>query len=536
MAGANNRQLKAAGFKAAAIKVIRSTGGRGLSLRSAISSAQGHGLAVPAKAVQRAGAEGAPEGWKRAARGEKPAQSAAASEANAKARQEARAVYEKGNAASGGKLAEMRSNIRQLTGRAREADERLRTAKNTAESAARKALGEPKKGPKAKQNRAEHERKLAEAVRSNPDVQRAAAERAAVRAQLSSTLASRNDTAKARKQQRGAESGGQMDLFSGAPAPRQPSPFERRIALRDARALRGAQALAATMSLRRKQDVARATRAPVVAKSLGAASAAMMAARRVKAANPDAAMMINAAQRKHLGGLSIAGMRDMARKRLVDAGTARAKLVSAQAAHAAAVSRRNDVHTNRHLSNAYSRQNAINAVTNAAYHVAEARAAYEGHMRSVKDTMRAVRKAEASLPPEVRAQIRPQKSPRGPVSLGSSPEARAKMAAVKARLPELRAAREARLKQAMVRGDTQRALRDAEMQYGPAAKEGRGSKPYEQSVKAHAKATRYRNRAMQALKRHTGSDKAFQWGRISESMSKSSAHRQFNEKYPRPGK
>jgi len=244
MAGANNRQLKAAGFKAAAIKVIRSTGGRGLSLRSAISSAQGHGLAVPAKAVQRAGTEGAPEGWKRAARGEKPAQPAAASEANAKARQEARAVYEKGNAASGGKLAEMRSNIRQLTGRAREADERLRTAKNTAESAARKALGEPKKGPKAKQNRAEHERKLAEAVRSNPDVQRAAAERAAVRAQLSSTLASRNDTAKARKQQRGAESGGQMDLFSGAPAPRQPSPFERRIALRDARAAQVGRAIA----------------------------------------------------------------------------------------------------------------------------------------------------------------------------------------------------------------------------------------------------------------------------------------------------
>lgn len=116
------------------------------------------------------------------------------------------------------------------------------------------------------------------------------------------------------------------------------------------------------------------------------------------------------------------------------------------------------------------------------------------------------------------------------------PKARAKMAAVKARLPELRAAREARLKQAMVRGDTQRGLRDAEMQYGPAAKEGRGSKTYERSVSAQARATRSRNRALQSLKRQIGNDKAISWARISESVSKFASHRQFNQKYPRPGK
>lgn len=244
MAGANNRQLKAAGFKAAAIKVIRSTGGRGLSLRSAISSAQGHGLAVPAKAVQRAGTEGAPEGWKRAARGEKPAQPAAASEANAKARQEARAVYEKGNAASGGKLAEMRSNIRMLVREKRGADQELKSARSMAESAARKSLGAPKKGPKARQNALAHQRAVDEAITAHPAVKRAAMVQAQARTALQSALASRDTTAKARKQQRGAESGGQMDLFSGAPAPRQPSPFERRIALRDARAAQVGRAIA----------------------------------------------------------------------------------------------------------------------------------------------------------------------------------------------------------------------------------------------------------------------------------------------------
>ncbi len=67
MAGANNKQLKSAGFKAAAIRTIRISAGRGLSIKSAIGHAQDYGLAVPAKAVQKAGTSGAPEGWKAAA-------------------------------------------------------------------------------------------------------------------------------------------------------------------------------------------------------------------------------------------------------------------------------------------------------------------------------------------------------------------------------------------------------------------------------------------------------------------------------------
>jgi hypothetical protein len=67
MAGANNKQLKSAGFKAAAIRTIRISAGRGLSIKSAIGHAQDYGLAVPAKAVDRSGIS-APEGWKAAAR------------------------------------------------------------------------------------------------------------------------------------------------------------------------------------------------------------------------------------------------------------------------------------------------------------------------------------------------------------------------------------------------------------------------------------------------------------------------------------
>lgn len=70
MAGATNRHLKAMGFREAGIVQIRTTGGRGLSLESAISSARAHGVALPGPALQRVGAS-ASEGWKAASRGEK---------------------------------------------------------------------------------------------------------------------------------------------------------------------------------------------------------------------------------------------------------------------------------------------------------------------------------------------------------------------------------------------------------------------------------------------------------------------------------
>lgn len=70
MAGATNRHLKAMGFREAGIQQIRTTGGRGLSLESAISSARAHGVALPGPALKRVGAA-ASEGWKAASRGEK---------------------------------------------------------------------------------------------------------------------------------------------------------------------------------------------------------------------------------------------------------------------------------------------------------------------------------------------------------------------------------------------------------------------------------------------------------------------------------
>ena len=52
MAGATNRQYKAAGLPKATIKVIRTHGGAGMSLRSAIQVAQSHGAHVPEKALK----------------------------------------------------------------------------------------------------------------------------------------------------------------------------------------------------------------------------------------------------------------------------------------------------------------------------------------------------------------------------------------------------------------------------------------------------------------------------------------------------
>ena len=50
MAGATNRAFKAAGIPKAAIKELRVTGGRGLTLRSAISLAGERGIQIPQKA------------------------------------------------------------------------------------------------------------------------------------------------------------------------------------------------------------------------------------------------------------------------------------------------------------------------------------------------------------------------------------------------------------------------------------------------------------------------------------------------------
>jgi len=71
MAGATNRQLKKLGFREAGIVKIRTTGGRGLSIESAISHARSHGVALPGKALEHSPVAKPPPGWQAAARGEK---------------------------------------------------------------------------------------------------------------------------------------------------------------------------------------------------------------------------------------------------------------------------------------------------------------------------------------------------------------------------------------------------------------------------------------------------------------------------------
>jgi hypothetical protein len=293
------------------------------------------------------------------------------------------------------------------------------------------------------------------------------------------------------------------------------------MALRDARALRGAQALGAVMSARRKAEAARPARAAALAKSLAATSANVMAARRAGATSP--ANLIRVAERKHLQGMSIASSRDFARRRLIDAGTARAKLTEAKAEHSAALAKRDDVNARRHLSNAFSRQQADAAVSNSAYNVRKAQEVYSKHMGTVKETMRAVRKAEASLPPDVRATVRPQKQ--GKTSLGSSPEARAKMAAVKARLPELRAAKQARMTQKLIRGARVAELRNNEIQYEGA------SLHRSKEAASMGRAQRYGNSAIASLKRLVGQDKAIGMADSARKHGKSLGWRQYKEKH-----
>ena len=499
--------MKAAGVPKASIGTIRVNSGGAHTLKSAIAVAAAHGAPVPDKVHAHIAARDAKAGAK-------TAKSAAAAE-NAAKRAEARAVYERGNAASGDKLAAMRGEIRQLVSEKRQADKAASDARSVARQAAGARLGIPKKGPKARQNQREHEKAIDAAVNASPDVKRAAMAQVAARTALQSALQSRNATATARKAQRGAEAGGQQDLFSGAPAPRAHSPFERRMAMRDARALRGAQALGAVMSARRKAEAARPARAAVLAKSLAATSANVMAARRAAATSP--ANLIRSAERKHLQGSTIASTRDFARRRLIDAGTARAKLAEAKAAHAKATAAVDAARGK------YERGKAESVASHTSYNVRKAQEVYSGHMATVKETMRDVRKAEASLPPAVRAAVRPQKQ--GKASLGSSPEARAKMAAAKARLPELRAAKQARMTQKLIRGARVAELRNNEIQYEGA------SLHRSKEAASMGRAQRYGNSAIASLKRLVGQDKAIGMADSARKYGKSLGWRQYKEKH-----
>lgn len=274
MAGATNRAMKAAGIPRATQNVIRVNSGGAHTLKSAIAVAAAHGAPVPDKVHAHIAARDAKAGAK-------TAKSAAAAE-NAAKRAEARAVYERGNASSGEKLAAMRSNLRQLVSEKRQADRDVTRARDLARAAAEKTLGAPKKGPKARENRLNHARALEAAENASPDVKRAAAAAVQARTALQSALQSRDATATARKAQRGAEAGGQQDLFSGAPAPRGPSPFERRMALRDARA-------AMVGNISRGMLADRKAGAPLVAAAKAASAAKYAAATAKERAESDAA-------------------------------------------------------------------------------------------------------------------------------------------------------------------------------------------------------------------------------------------------------
>ncbi len=115
-------------------------------------------------------------------------------------------------------------------------------------------------------------------------------------------------------------------------------------------------------------------------------------------------------------------------------------------------------------------------------------------------------------------------------ALGSSPEARAKMAAAKARLPELRAAREQRLRNQLVRSETVRSLRDREFQFN-GANTSRGKE-----VTSHARATKYGNRARTPLTRMVGSQKAASAMSIAKNAGNAIGGNQYRAKYPRPEK
>lgn len=278
MAGATNRAMKAAGIPKATQKVIRVNSGGAHTLKSAIAVAAAHGAEVP----DRVHAHIAARDGKAATKTAKSAASAASTAEHAAKRAEARAVYERGNAASGDRLSAMRGNIRQLVSEKRQADRDVSNARGVAEQAAGARLGIPKKGPKAKQNQRAHKEAVDAAVNADPNVKRAAMAQVAARTALQSALQSRNATATARKAQRGAEAGGQQDLFSGAPAPRKPSPFERRMAVRDARA-------AMVGRLGRNMLADRKAGAPLVAAAKAASKAKHAAADAKERAESDAA-------------------------------------------------------------------------------------------------------------------------------------------------------------------------------------------------------------------------------------------------------
>lgn len=234
MAGATNRAFKAAGIPKKAMGEIRLKSSGPLTIQSAIQIAKQHGIALPEKALQRGAQrpEGPkaqpPPGWQAAARGD-TRRAAEGAQRLADYRKAAEGHQRASDEGKRGLREQIREQIKKV---------------NAADMAARRAT----------EGARPFEAGTAEALNGARTA----------RAELSRLVGSRSNIAAARKAER---TPGQQDLF-GVPQPkRAESPFERRMALRNAR-------LAAAGADARK-----------LAPNVSAVSRGMLANRKTAAAN-----------------------------------------------------------------------------------------------------------------------------------------------------------------------------------------------------------------------------------------------------------
>lgn len=250
MAGANNRQLKAAGWKPAAIQKIRSGQGGALSIRSAMKVADRVGVGTPAKAVQKHGTgSDAPAGWKDAASGKRRQ-----AEDGAKRLAEYRSAAEGHQRASDEGKRANRAAIREQIKRLRESEgdvASLRGSRPDFSLDTSRAL-----------NRAREDRQA-----------------------LAGLVRSRDAIANARKAER---TPGQMDLF-GVPQPkRAESPFDRKMAEKRAREEGARRFVPLVSAISRNVMAARQTAAKNTAKENRAAMVGARLFERLRGEGPRA--------------------------------------------------------------------------------------------------------------------------------------------------------------------------------------------------------------------------------------------------------
>ena len=202
----------------------------------------------------------------------------------------------------------------------------------------------------------------------------------------------------------------------------------------------------------------------------------------------------------------------------MDAGTARAKMVALEREHATRLAAVQDAYRK---GGKRSGQEAERRASYVAMDAAKARDVYKAKRAEAKDDLRQARKIESALPADVRAAVK-KKPERLGGSLGATPAAKARMAAAKARLPELRAARDQRIQRQLMRGETVRQLADTRRRLGAVPNFNA-----KKNDAMEAKGARARNRAFSTLKRAIGSEKAMRAVSITESTAKGASFRQW---------